>query len=63
MFFVWSWWYIVIAVCLAGIVALAVVVMKMNKKDVELIDAFQKENEVEQPVEEQPKVKSTKKAE
>lgn len=63
MFFVWSWWYIVIAVCLAGIVALAVVVMKMNKKDVELIDAFQKENEVEQPVEEQPKGKSTKKAE
>lgn len=62
MFFVWSWWYLVIAIAVAGIVALAVVLVKMNRKDIALIEAFQNENAVED-VEEKSESASTKKAE
>ncbi len=62
MFFVWSWWYLVIAIAVAGIVALAVVLVKMNRKDIALIEAFQNENAVED-VEEKSEPASTKKAE
>ncbi len=65
MFFVWSWWYLVIAVLLAGIVALSIVLVKMNKKDVQLIEEFQQANAVEEVEEvepEQPAKKSTKKS-
>lgn len=48
MFFVWSWWYLVIALLIAGIVAMAVVLVKMNKKDIQIIEDFQKENAVEE---------------
>ncbi len=62
MFFVWSWWYLVIAIAVAGIVALAVVLVKMNRKDIALIEAFQNENAVED-VEAESEPASTKKAE
>ena len=62
MFFVWSWWYLVIAIAVAGIVALAVVLVKMNRKDIALIEAFQNENAVED-VEAKSEPASTKKAE
>lgn len=62
MFFVWSWWYLVIAIAVAGIVALAVVLVKMNRKDIALIEAFQNENAVEN-VEAKSEPASTKKAE
>ena len=48
MFFVWSWWYLVIALLISGIVAMAVVLVKMNKKDIQIIEDFQKENAVEE---------------
>ena len=62
MFFVWSWWYLVIAIAVAGIVALAVVLVKMNRKDIALIEAFQNEN-VAEDVEGKSEPASTKKAE
>lgn len=62
MFFVWSWWYLVIAIAVAGIVALAVVLVKMNRKDIALIEAFQNENAAED-VEEKSEPASIKKAE
>ena len=62
MFFVWSWWYLVIAIAVAGIVALAVVLVKMNRKDIALIEAFQNGNAGED-VEEKSEPASIKKAE
>lgn len=48
MFFVWSWWYVVCLVLVAGIVAGVVVLFKMNKQDTALIEDFQKANSVEE---------------
>ena len=48
MFFVWSWWYLVIALLIAGIVAMAIVLVKMNKKDIQIIEEFQQENAAEE---------------
>ena len=65
MFFVWSWWYLVIVVLLAGIVALSIVLVKMNQKDVALLEEFQQANAVEEVEEvepEKPVKKSTKKS-
>lgn len=62
MFFVWSWWFLVVAVLLIGIVALSIVLVKMNKKDVALIEEFQQANAVVEEVEpEQPAKKTTRK--
>ena len=47
MFFVWSWWFLVVALFVAGIVACAVLLVKMNKKDVQLIEEFQQANAAE----------------
>lgn len=59
MFFTWSWWYLVVALLIGAIVGLTVVLIKMDKKDVELIKQFQDENTVEE-VEETAKPSTTK---
>ena len=48
MFFTWSWWYLVIVLLVGAIVGLTVALIKMDKKDVELIKQFQDENTVEE---------------
>lgn len=60
MFFVWSWWFLVVALFIAGIVASAVLLVKMNKKDVQLIEEFQQANAAEtvEPSVEEKEVKS-----
>ena len=60
MFFVWSWWFLVVALFVAGIVACAVLLVKMNKKDVQLIEEFQQANAAEtvEPSVEEIEVKS-----
>lgn len=60
MFFVWSWWFLVVALFVAGIVACAVLLVKMNKKDVQLIEEFQQANAAEavEPSVEEKEVKS-----
>lgn len=59
MFFTWSWWYLVVVLLIGAIVGLAVVLIKMDKKDVELIKQFQDENTVEE-VEETSEPSTTK---
>lgn len=60
MFFVWSWWFLVVALFVAGIVTCAVLLVKMNKKDVQLIEEFQQANAAEtvEPSVEEKEVKS-----
>lgn len=48
MFFTWSWWYLVIVLLVGAIVGLTIALIKMDKKDVELIKQFQDENTVEE---------------
>lgn len=60
MFFVWSWWYVVIAVLVAAIVALSVVLVKMDKRDAEIIKEFQEANGIEEEVKEEPQPKVVK---
>ncbi len=40
MYFVWSWWYLVLLFLVAGIVAMSVVFFKMDKKDRVLMKEF-----------------------
>lgn len=60
MFFVWSWWFLAVILFVACIVACAVLLVKMNKKDVQLIEEFQQANAAEtaEPSVEEKEVKS-----
>lgn len=51
MAFVFSFWYIVMAVLAIGVVACIVVFFMMDKKDKELIDNFIQESAKNQPAE------------
>ena len=51
MEFVFSWWYIVMAVLAVGIVACMVVFFRMDKKDSALIEQFIKDSQ--QPAKEE----------
>lgn len=42
MIFVWSFWWIVIAILVLGIIGTAVAFIMMDKKDAVLIDDFKK---------------------
>lgn len=55
MTFVFSFWYIVLALLVAGIVACVVLFVKMDKKDQVLINDFLKSNAVEEVKEEPAK--------
>ena len=48
MFFVYSNWYIVLAILIIAIIALAVVFFKMDKKDRALIEEFIANNSEEE---------------
>ena len=50
MVFVWSYWYIVLAILLIGAIGCVVAFILMDKKDREIISSFVKDNS--QPVEE-----------
>ena len=49
MAFVFSFWYIVMALLVAGIAAALVVFIRMDKQDKVLIDQFVKEASAQQP--------------
>lgn len=48
MAFVWSYWYIVMIVLVAAIVASVIIFIKMDRKDKVLIDEFVKASQAEQ---------------
>ena len=60
MSFVFSFWYIVMLLLVAGIVACLVVFFKMDKKDKVLIENFIKESTEEQPTAEEVKPEESK---
>ncbi len=47
MTFVWTPWYIVMALCVVGIVVSLVFFFRMDKKDRIIIDKFLKDSEVQ----------------
>ena len=52
MTFVFSFWYIVLAILVLGVIGLVIAFVKMDKKDRELIKDFVDETNKQAPVEE-----------
>ena len=59
MIFVWSFWWIVIAILVLGIIGTAVAFIMMDKKDAVLIDDFKKAHMP--ATDSEPDVETTKK--
>ena len=49
MYFVWSSWYIILAVLLVAIAALVTLIVLMDKKDKAIIEEFAKSSAVAEP--------------
>lgn len=61
MYFVWSSWYIVLAVLLVAIAALVTLIVLMDKKDKAIIEAFANGNASPEPAQAEANVESTDK--
>ncbi len=63
MYFVWSWWYLVLLFLVAGIVAMSIVFFKMDKKDRILMKEFVEASSEKKEQKQELKSNKTKKTE
>ena len=61
MYFVYTSWYIVLALLVVAIAALITLIVMMDKKDKVIIEEFAKSNEAPEPAKAEPKADSSDK--